>query len=126
MFMAILQSISIPLHVFLCVTLRQFLTPSVIAVLPRSHRQRVACEALIAAASKKDKCKSILTQGVDILKRLYQSKNDSIRVRALVGLCKVGSLGGTDALVRPFADGSTMKLAEACRRWVPEDGRGAG
>ena len=78
--------------------------------------QRVACEALIAAASKKDKCKSILTQGVDILKRLYQSKNDGIRVRALVGLCKVGSLGGTDALVRPFADGSTMKLAEACRR----------
>ncbi|XP_043202038.1 protein unc-45 homolog B-like isoform X2 [Amphibalanus amphitrite] len=81
-------------------------------------QQRVACEALIAAASKKDKCKSILTQGVDILKRLYQSKNDSIRVRALVGLCKVGSLGGTDALVRPFADGSTMKLAEACRRFL--------
>ncbi|XP_037078852.1 protein unc-45 homolog B-like [Pollicipes pollicipes] len=81
-------------------------------------QQRVACEALIAAASKKDKCKSILTQGVDILKRLYQSKDDGIRVRALVGLCKVGSLGGTDALIRPFADGSTMKLAEACRRFL--------
>ena len=48
---------------------------------------QVACEALIAAASKKDKCKTITTQGMDILKKLYQSKEDSIRVRALVGLC---------------------------------------
>ncbi|XP_069675241.1 protein unc-45 homolog B [Periplaneta americana] len=81
-------------------------------------QQKVACECIIAAASKKDKVRSIITQGVDILKRLYQSKNDSIRVRALVGLCKLGSSGGTDASIRPFADGSTTKLAEACRRFL--------
>lgn len=81
-------------------------------------QQKVACECIIAAASKKDKVKSIITQGVDILKRLYQSKDDAIRVRALVGLCKLGSMGGTDASIRPFADGSTTKLAEACRRFL--------
>lgn len=70
-------------------------------------QQKVACEALVAAASKKDKAKGILTDGVAILKRLYQSKNDDIKVRALVGLCKLGSTSGTDASWKPFAEGWT-------------------
>lgn len=81
-------------------------------------QQKVACECIIAAASKKDKATSIVNQGVNILKKLYQSKDDSIRVRALVGLCKIGSSGGNDATFRPFADGATKKLAEACRRFL--------
>ncbi|KAK7872199.1 hypothetical protein R5R35_001759 [Gryllus longicercus] len=81
-------------------------------------QQKVACECIIAAASKKDKVKAIISQGVNILKKLYQSKDDGIRVRALVGLCKLGSSGGTDASIRPFAEGSTAKLAEACRRFL--------
>lgn len=80
--------------------------------------QKVACELLIAAASKKDKCRSIITQGTNILKKLYQSKDDGIRVRALVGLCKLGSMGGTDASMKPFAEGAGIKLAEACRRFL--------
>lgn len=81
-------------------------------------QQKVACECIIAAASKKDKIASIIQQGVGILKNLYASKDDEIRVRALVGLCKLGSSGGTDASIRPFADGSTVKLAEACRKFL--------
>lgn len=81
-------------------------------------QQKVACECIIAAASKKDKAISIINQGVNILKKLYQSKDDSIRVRALVGLCKLNSSGGTDASIRPFADGASSKLAEACRRFL--------
>ncbi|XP_011555824.2 protein unc-45 homolog B [Plutella xylostella] len=81
-------------------------------------QQKVACECLIAAASKKDKARAIIDKGVDILKKLYQSKDDAVRVRALVGLCKIGSFGGDDASIRPFAEGSTKKLAEACRRFM--------
>ncbi|KAK2725490.1 hypothetical protein QYM36_000098 [Artemia franciscana] len=81
-------------------------------------QQRVACEAMIAAASKKDKVKALIAQGTNILKKLYVSKDDGIKVRALVGLCKLGASGGTDASIRPFADGSTLKLAEACRRFL--------
>ncbi|XP_042221331.1 protein unc-45 homolog B-like [Homarus americanus] len=81
-------------------------------------QQKAACEALIAAATKKDKCRSIITQGTDILKKLYQSKNDAIKVRALVGLCKLGSMGGTDASMKPFSEGASLKLAEACRRFL--------
>lgn len=86
-------------------------------------QQKVACECLIAAASKKDKAKSIINQGVDILKHLYQSKNEGIRVRALVGLCKLGSSGGLDASIRPFAEGSTAKLAGACRKFLVKPGK---
>uniref|UniRef100_A0A182T2Z1 UNC-45/Cro1/She4 central domain-containing protein n=1 Tax=Anopheles maculatus TaxID=74869 RepID=A0A182T2Z1_9DIPT len=81
------------------------------------------CECLIAAASKKDKAKGLVQSGAEILKRLYASKNEEIRVRALVGLCKIGSSGGLDASIRPFADGSTKKLAEACRRFLVKPGK---
>ncbi|EDV91152.1 protein unc-45 homolog B [Drosophila grimshawi] len=85
--------------------------------------QRVACECLIAASSKKDKAKAMCEQGVEILKGLYHSKNDAIRVRALVGLCKLGSYGGQDAAIRPFGDGAALKLAEACRRFLIKPGK---
>ncbi|XP_054707044.1 protein unc-45 homolog B-like [Uloborus diversus] len=81
-------------------------------------QQRVAAEAIIAAAAKKDKCTTIVSMGTDILKKLYQSKNDAIKVRALVGLCKVGSSGGFDASVKLFSEGSSMKLAHACRKFL--------
>ncbi|XP_031638341.1 protein unc-45 homolog B [Contarinia nasturtii] len=86
-------------------------------------QQRVACECIVAACLKQDKAKAIMSQGVDILKNLYHSKDDSIKVRALVGLCKVGSSGGVDASIRPFADGATLKLAEACRRFLIKPGK---
>jgi len=44
-------------------------------------------------------------------------------VRALVGLCKLGASGGHDASLRPFADGSATKLAEACRRFLINPGK---
>lgn len=81
-------------------------------------QQCVAAEAIIAAASKKDKCTSLAKMGAGILKNLYKSSNDRIRVRALVGLCKLGSVGGTDASVRTFAEGSTSKLSKACRQFL--------
>ncbi len=45
----------------------------------------------------------IVQQGVDILKQLYQSKNDHIKVRAVVGLCKLGYEPNALPL-RQFAD----------------------
>ncbi|VVC29343.1 Tetratricopeptide repeat,Armadillo-like helical,Armadillo-type fold,Tetratricopeptide repeat- [Cinara cedri] len=81
-------------------------------------QQRIACECIIAATSKKSKITPIVKQGTQILKNLYKSGDDDIRIRALVGLCKLGSSGGTDASIRPFSEGSTLKLAEACRRFL--------
>ena len=85
--------------------------------------QLVASEALIAATAKKKDANAIISQGMDILKLLYKSKNDHIKVRALVGMCKLGSSGGHDASIRPLADGSSEKLAEACRRFLVNPGK---
>ena len=46
-------------------------------------QQLVASEAIIAAASKKKDATAIVTQGLDILKTLYKSKNDHIKVKFL-------------------------------------------
>merc|ERR1712200_233997 len=70
--------------------------------------QLVASEALIAATAKKKDANAIISQGMDILKLLYKSKNDHIKVRALVGMCKLGS---------------SEKLAEACRRFLVNPGK---
>ena len=85
-------------------------------------QQKVACECIVAAASKQDKAKSIINQGVGILKKLYKSASDPVRVRALVGLCKLGSSGGTDSAIKPFSEGSSVKLAEACRKFLLHSG----
>lgn len=53
-------------------------------------QQLVASEAIIAATQKKKDTGTLITQGIDILKQLYNSKNDHIKVRALVGMCKLG------------------------------------
>jgi hypothetical protein len=44
----------------------------------------VAVEAIVLSASKKDKAAGILTQGADVLKNLYRSANEDIRLLALV------------------------------------------
>ena len=73
-------------------------------------QQLVASDAIIASASKKKDVTVIVNQGLDILKTLYTSTNDHIKVRAIVDLCKLRASGGSD--------GSSTKLAEACRRFL--------
>ena len=43
-------------------------------------QQLVACEAIIAAASKKKDATAIVNQGLEVIKSLYKSKNDHIKV----------------------------------------------
>ncbi|XP_055959152.1 protein unc-45 homolog B isoform X2 [Patella vulgata] len=80
--------------------------------------QRIAVEAIVHSASKKNRCTGILKEAVPVLKKLYQHGEDETRVRALVGLCKLGSFGGTDASAKPMADGSTLTLAKVCRNFL--------
>ena len=53
-----------------------------------------------AASAKKKDANMIVRDGTDILKQLYKSKDDQIKVRALVGLCKLASSSGHDASLR--------------------------
>jgi len=78
-------------------------------------QQKSALDAIIAAASKKDKCTAIANLGEKVLNELRESKNEEIRLRALVGLSKVGSVGSTDASIRPFSRDANPSFARDCR-----------
>ncbi|KAM6118251.1 protein unc-45 homolog B [Phoenicopterus ruber ruber] len=85
----------------------------------REIDQLVAVEALIHASTKLSRATFIISNGVALLKEIYKkTKNEKIKIRALVGLCKLGSAGGTDYGLRQFAEGSTEKLAKQCRKWL--------
>lgn len=85
----------------------------------RAIHQQIAVEAIVHSASKKDRCTGMLKEAVPVLKHLYHNGiDDNIKVRALVGLCKLGSFQGSDATNRPMAEGSTVTLAKACRRFL--------
>lgn len=80
--------------------------------------QSVAVEALALAASNKERCLEITKDGLPVLKKLVHSKDDSLKVRALVGLCKLGAVGGSNINARLFAEGSGLKLERACRKFL--------
>ncbi|XP_053130637.1 protein unc-45 homolog B isoform X2 [Hemicordylus capensis] len=85
----------------------------------REIDQLVAVEALIHASTKLSWATFIITNGITLLKEIYKkTKNEKIKIRALVGLCKLGLAGGTDYGLRQFAEGSTEKLARQCRKWL--------
>jgi hypothetical protein len=78
-------------------------------------QQKAALDAIIAAASKKDKCNAIANLGDKVLENLRESKNEDIRLRAIVGLSKVSSVGSTDASIRPLTAEANPRLARDCR-----------
>ncbi|KAL5459999.1 hypothetical protein EMCRGX_G033406 [Ephydatia muelleri] len=80
--------------------------------------QIVAAEVLALAASDKDRCQGIMAEGLPALKSLHASNDDRVKVRALVGLCKLGSVGGSNVNARTMADGSTAKLEHICRKFL--------
>lgn len=81
--------------------------------------QVAAVEAIITSASKRSKANFVVENGTTLLKTLFRkSESDAVRVRALVGLCKLGASHGGDVSIRSFADGSTIKLAKQCKKFL--------
>ena len=69
--------------------------------------QRSAIEAILSCINKASNVTFVVENGTTLLKEIYKkTKNDSIKVRALVGLCKLGASHGTDVSRRVFAEGN--------------------
>ncbi|CAF2646097.1 unnamed protein product [Rotaria sp. Silwood2] len=86
-------------------------------------QERIAVEAIVLSASKKDKAAGILSLGSEILKDLYQSANEQIKVIALVGLSKIASSKGTDSSANLVTEGSCQTLARACCKFLTTSGK---
>ena len=85
-------------------------------------QQLVTSKAVIAAPSKKKGVTTIVSRGIDTVKFPYPSDTEHIKVLAQASFDKKGASGGSGATLRPFADGSRTKLAEACRRFLINPG----
>ena len=80
--------------------------------------QIIAVELLALSASDKDHCKKIMEPGVPLMKKLFMSTDDRIKIRALVGLCKLGSVGGWNINARTFSTEELLKLQDACKNFL--------
>ncbi|CAL8100356.1 unnamed protein product [Calicophoron daubneyi] len=78
--------------------------------------QTIALDTIILATQKREQCANLVSKAVPVLQTLYKSENDGTKIRALVALCKFGSVGGTDTSIKSLTQGSTLSLMKACRR----------
>lgn len=90
----------------------------VLACREESVAKRLAGEVLALAATDKTVCNSIAELGLEILKKLYQSSDHSIRVRGLVALCKVCMKGSGSVRDQILVDDGAEKLYQACRKFL--------
>ncbi|VDM10517.1 unnamed protein product [Wuchereria bancrofti] len=83
-----------------------------------SLQQSTAAELIVHTVSKHERATTILKFGIPVLRKLYDSKDYMVKVRALVGLCKCASAGGDDAAKQTMQEGSALKLAQTCKKFL--------
>ncbi|VBB27322.1 unnamed protein product [Acanthocheilonema viteae] len=81
-------------------------------------QQSTAAELIVHTVSKHERATTILKFGIPVLRKLYDSKDDIVKVRALMGLCKCASAGGDDTAKQTMQEGSTLKLAQTCKKFL--------
>ncbi|XP_046839151.1 protein unc-45 homolog A-like isoform X2 [Xenia sp. Carnegie-2017] len=82
------------------------------------HDQIAAAEVIALAASNKQRCSEIHNKGMSVLKSLYKSTNEELQVRALVGMCKVGSTGAGDINAKVYKKETILKLYKSTRSFL--------
>ncbi|WKY17126.1 hypothetical protein Q1695_001614 [Nippostrongylus brasiliensis] len=80
--------------------------------------QSVAAELIVMTVVKHERATSILKVGLPILRKLYDSEDENVKVRALVGLCKCAAAGGDDASRATMKEGAPLKLAQTCKKFL--------
>lgn len=75
--------------------------------------KEMAAEALAYAASIKKTCVELRADGMGILKSLFKSENDQLKVRGLVCMSKVGMTGSGNINEQFLSDDGAMQLYEA-------------
>ncbi|XP_070530848.1 protein unc-45 homolog B-like [Cardiocondyla obscurior] len=105
-----------PLNVGLAIAAKEEILDTIFVMAAGNlMKQKVVCDYMAAAVTKK-KISPIVNQANNILRKLYHSKCDSIRIRALVTWCKFSTFEDTKMVIIPFVNGTATKLVETCKR----------
>ncbi|KAI6209433.1 Protein unc-45-like protein B [Aphelenchoides besseyi] len=81
-------------------------------------QQSVATELIVQTVSKHERAVSIIANGIPVLRKLFNSDDHNVRVRALVGLCKCAAAGGDDYSKQTMEEGQTIRLAAQCKEFL--------
>ncbi|CAI4222179.1 unnamed protein product [Auanema sp. JU1783] len=111
-----------PINVGMNLVTNDQITAMMMQMAASEHKlmQSVAAELIVMTVSKHERATAILKVGIPILRKLYESDDDNVRVRALVGLCKCASAGGDDASKATMKEGAPIKLAQSCKKFLLE------
>ncbi|KAI6191741.1 Protein unc-45-like protein B [Aphelenchoides bicaudatus] len=82
--------------------------------------QSIAAEIIVQTVCKHERAMSIVTNGIPVLRKLFNSEDHDVRVRALVGLCKCASAGGDDYSKQTMEEGTTLTLAAKCKEFLTD------
>ncbi|CEF60967.1 Armadillo-like helical domain and Tetratricopeptide-like helical domain and Tetratricopeptide repeat-containing domain and Tetratricopeptide TPR2 repeat and Armadillo-type fold domain and Tetratricopeptide repeat and UNC-45/Ring assembly protein 3 family-containing protein [Strongyloides ratti] len=80
--------------------------------------QSVAAELIVQSVSKHERAVAILKIGTPVLKTLYESTDHTVKVRALMGLCKCAAAGGDDISKATMEESAILKLAKTCKKFL--------
>uniref|UniRef100_A0A914ZCE2 UNC-45/Cro1/She4 central domain-containing protein n=1 Tax=Panagrolaimus superbus TaxID=310955 RepID=A0A914ZCE2_9BILA len=80
--------------------------------------QSLAAELIVQTVSKHERATKLLQVGLPVLRKLYESEDHSVKVRALMGLCKIASSGGDDASKATMKEEEVLKLATTCKAFL--------
>ncbi|CCD69153.1 UNC-45/Cro1/She4 central domain-containing protein [Caenorhabditis elegans] len=82
--------------------------------------QGIAAELIVATVSKHERAINMLKVGIPVLRALYDSEDPTVKVRALVGLCKIGAAGGDDISKATMKEEAVISLAKTCKKFLLE------
>uniref|UniRef100_A0A8R1E4Q9 TPR_REGION domain-containing protein n=1 Tax=Caenorhabditis japonica TaxID=281687 RepID=A0A8R1E4Q9_CAEJA len=82
--------------------------------------QGIAAELIVATVSKHERALNMLKVGIPVLRALYNSEDPTVKVRALVGLCKIGAAGGDDISRATMKEEAVLNLAKTCKKFLLE------
>ncbi|CAB3403390.1 unnamed protein product [Caenorhabditis bovis] len=80
--------------------------------------QQIAAELIVCTVSKHERATTMLKVGIPVLRALYESPDANVKVRALVGLCKIGAAGGDDISKATMREEAVLNLAKTCKKFL--------
>eukprot|EP00794_Sanderia_malayensis_P003140 gene3140-3608_t len=81
----------------------------------------LAGEVLAYAAGLKKLCVTLREKGMGTFKMLFKSDDDRLKVRGLVGMCKIGMTGGGNIHEKHISDDGLANLYKTCIAFLVSD-----
>ncbi|CAO4368105.1 unnamed protein product [Caenorhabditis nigoni] len=111
-----------PVDIGINLIINDQLTPIMLQMAASNNHlmQGIAAELIVGTIAKHERAINMLKVGIPVLRALYDSEDPTVKVRALVGLCKIGAAGGDDISKATMKEEAVISLAKTCKKFLLE------